>query len=154
MDIPSISAALSSIKIATDIAKMIRESSTSLEKAELNLKTAELISSLADTKIQLADIKQVLLDRDEKIISLEGAMRARESLVYDQPYYWQVSGETKTGPYCQKCYDVDGKLVRLQGSTSTRGWWQCQGCSNVVYDKSYNTSSYDNYASEWPSRGD
>ncbi|MFC3717524.1 hypothetical protein ACFONC_15335 [Luteimonas soli] len=148
MDIPSISAALSSLKTATDIAKMVRESTTTLEKAEINLKMADLIGTLADTRVQLAEIKEALLERDEKITSLETALNTRANLSYEAPYYWEMKGEERVGPYCQKCYDVDGKLVRLQGSTSTRGWWHCHSCDRVVHDKNYDNRPI-RFQSEW-----
>mgnify|MGYP001587335875 CR=1 FL=1 len=153
MDIPSINAALSSIKAATDIAKLIKDSATTLEKAEVKLKMAELIGALADTKIQIADIKQLLLDRDEAIAALESAARLRANLTYEQPYYWQVEGESKDGPYCQKCYDADNKLIRLQGSQATRGWWQCHSCNATFYDKHYKFSGPDDYSGPWGDRG-
>ncbi|GGD48500.1 hypothetical protein [Pseudoxanthomonas indica] len=137
MDIPSITAALSGIKTATDIARLIKDSTTSLEKAEINFKLADLIGALADTKMQIADVKQLLLERDETISSLRQAANIRLSLVYEQPYYWRVDGEGKDGPFCQKCYDADSKLIRLQGSASLRGWWQCHSCNSTFHDKDF-----------------
>lgn len=153
MDIPSISAALSSIKTATDIAKLIKDSSVSLEKAEMNLKMADLISALADTKIQIADIKQLLLDRDETISAFENAAKLKANLQYDPPYYWQIDGDLKIGPYCQKCYDADDKLIRLQSGLHTRGWWRCHSCDTTFYDKSYSPSLPQTYSGPFEDRG-
>jgi hypothetical protein len=50
-DLASISAMLSSIKAATDIAKAIREGSIALEQAEYKLQLAELIDKLVDAKM-------------------------------------------------------------------------------------------------------
>ena len=47
----AISSVLSSIKAATDIAKLVRESGLTLEKAEVKLKLAELVEKLADAKL-------------------------------------------------------------------------------------------------------
>ena len=55
--ISAITATLTSLKTATDIAKLIRESDVSLEKAELKLKLAQLTDGLADARIQLSDIR-------------------------------------------------------------------------------------------------
>jgi hypothetical protein len=52
VDIAILGSALGSIKTATDIAKLIKNSGTSLEKAEVKLQVAELISSLADIKME------------------------------------------------------------------------------------------------------
>jgi len=56
VDLTSISAAVGSLKTATDIARFIKESDFSLEKAELRMKLAELMIALADTKIEVANL--------------------------------------------------------------------------------------------------
>ena len=52
-DIATIAAALGSLKTATDIAKLIKDSGSSLEQAEVKLQIAELISSLAEANWKL-----------------------------------------------------------------------------------------------------
>lgn len=64
-DIATISAIFSSVKTATEIAKLIKDSNTSLEEAEIKLKMAELISALADIKIELSEVQ--LTQRKKKI---------------------------------------------------------------------------------------
>jgi hypothetical protein len=60
MVISDISAILTSVKTATDIAKLLKASDVSLEKAETKLKLADLIGALADVKMQLADVRESL----------------------------------------------------------------------------------------------
>ncbi|HWN08256.1 MAG TPA: hypothetical protein VNO50_03135 [Pyrinomonadaceae bacterium] len=135
MDIASISAALTSIKTASDIAKLIRESDSSLERAETKLQLAELTSALADAKLEVNDIQQLLTDKDVLIRSLQEQLALRERLQWEAPYYWVVNDSSKEGPFCQHCVDADSKQVRLQGNGS--GFWTCTVCKNTYTDKDY-----------------
>lgn len=136
MDVSTISTIFTTVKTATDIAKLLRESGLTLEKAETKLKLAELIEALADLKMQLADVRELLLEKDEEIKKLQGSLNLKESLIFEIPYYWLQGKNGKEGPYCQVCYDKDGKAVRLQGDGS--GYWQCQVCNNSYTDSKYN----------------
>jgi ribosomal protein L37AE/L43A len=134
MDIGSISALFSSLKTATDIAKIIKESDVSLEKAESKLKLAKLISTLADAKIEVTEIQQVLLDKDAELRKLKDQLEVRAKLEWEKPYYWLVEDSQKEGPFCQHCYDKSHELIRLQGSG---GYWECKACKSSYIDSSY-----------------
>ena len=134
-DIATISAALGSIKAATDIAKLIKDSGSSLEKAEVKLQIAELISSLADAKIDLAGVQFELLEKDQEIDNLKNLLNTKESVVWEKPYYWKMVDDKKDGPFCQKCYDSESKLIRLQGGGTN--YWRCQQCNSSVADTNY-----------------
>ncbi|MDP3331342.1 MAG: hypothetical protein Q8S55_05005 [Methylococcaceae bacterium] len=147
MDLTSISTALSSLKTATEIAKLIKDSDLSLEKAETKLKLAELISALADAKIEVTDIQQTLVEKDSQIQELQEKIVIKQKLQWANPYYWLVDGENKDGPYCQHCYDKNKELIRLQGNGE--GYWECKACKNNYTDSSYapfiGTVSRDDY---------
>ena len=104
-EITMIATALASIKHATDIARLIRDSSTSLEQAEQKLKLAELIESLAETRIQLADIQEVLVEKDQKIRELEEAFQPKDSLIKRSDAYYKIGpdGHSIGEPYCMHC---------------------------------------------------
>jgi len=147
MDIAAISAVLGSIKIATDIAKLIKDSDISLEKAEIKLKLAELISALADAKIEMTQIQQALLDKDAELRKLQEQFVVKEKLKWEQPYYWIIDEKGKDGPYCQQCYDKNHELIRLQGDGE--GFWECKACKNIYLDSTYksftDSGNKDNY---------
>lgn len=138
MDITSISAALGSIKTATDIAKLIKESDVSLEKAESKLKLADLISALADAKIQIADIQQVIIEKDAEIRTATEQLAVKEKLQWEQPYYWLIEGTRKEGPFCQHCYDKNKQLIRLQGNGE--GYWECKACKSSYTDSTWKSA--------------
>jgi len=135
VDMASVSAALTSLKVATDIAKFFKDTNVSFEKAETKLKLAELIEALADAKIQFADIQQLLLDKDAELRAVREQLSIKANLKWDPPYYWIVTDDKKDGPYCQCCYDKDRALIRLQGNG--KGYWKCEACNNSYYDSSY-----------------
>jgi len=139
MDLGSIATLLSSLKTATDIAKLIKDSDLSLEKAETKLKLAELISALADAKIEAAEIQQALAEKDSELRGLREQLETRDKLEWDDPYYWHKTETGRVGPYCQQCYDKEQRLIRLQGNGE--GWWECKTCKNNYTDARYRASA-------------
>ncbi len=109
-DIASISALLASVKTATDIAKLIKDSNSSLEGAEIKFQLANLISTLADVKIELAEVQDVLRDRDKKIISLESKLLKKEDTTFDGKLYWVKEDDI---PFCTVCLEKDSKYHHL-----------------------------------------
>lgn len=127
MDIGSVTAALGSIKTATDIAKFIRESDLSLEKAELKLKLADLMAALADARIEVAEIQQAVAEAESQIKDLQAQLAIRAKVKWEEPLYWLETETGRDGPFCQRCYDTEEKLVRLQGSGD--GHYSCRACN-------------------------
>jgi hypothetical protein len=127
MDIATVATALTSIKTAFEIAKIIRDSKGSLKEAEINNKIADLLNALADAKSQVADIKTEILNREEKIKELEDQLRDKSKMVFFERAYFIIDGEKKEGPYCQQCWDSLHKKIRLQPTGSVGGWY-CFTC--------------------------
>lgn len=134
-DITAIASILGSVKTATEIAKLLKDSDLSLEKAEMKLKLADLISALADARIETAEIQSLIAEKDDRIKQLKTALETKENIKYEKPYYWLGSGAERDGPYCQHCFDKDGKLIRLQSNGN--GYWDCKVCKNGYADNSY-----------------
>ncbi|NAW88783.1 hypothetical protein [Photobacterium halotolerans] len=134
-DIATISAAITSLKNATDIAKLIKDSGTTLEKAEIKMKLAELISALADAKLEVSDLKELLVSKDEEIRKLQESQDMKKHMVWEKPYYWNMQSGEKDGPFCQQCFNSDNKLIRLQ--TFSEGHWKCLACKNSFFEDDY-----------------
>jgi ribosomal protein L37AE/L43A len=134
-DLVAISSILASLKTASELAKAMKASHTSVEQAEINFIIADLISALADAKIQVADVQSEILVRDSEIRALKEQLELQQNLVWEKPYYWLIHNDEKDGPYCQKCYDADNKLVRLQGGGTS--FWLCKVCNSKFYDSNY-----------------
>lgn len=145
-DIATVSALIGSVKTAIDIGKSIRDTATSLEQAELNLKVADLLNALADTKTEVAELQLVLQEKDKEIAALTAHLEVRESVTWEAPYYFIQKGETREGPFCQQCYDSDSKLIRLQGSITSRGEWRCRTCRSVYHDSNFKDPSFSEFS--------
>lgn len=134
-DIAAIGSLLSSVRAATDIAKLLREAGVTLDQAEIKLKIADLVGTLADAKMEIAAIQGTIEERDKRIQELEQALELQGQIQFDRPYYWRIFGSTRDGPFCQQCYDAERKLIRLQGFTD--GVWNCVTCKNTFADSTH-----------------
>ena len=104
----------------------------------------ELVKSGATPELQqkLMELREEALALQEEIFSLrmriqelEQKASRRDEIFFEGEAYWRkhtngngVGG--KDGPFCQKCYDVQGKLVRLQSATQMVACrdWLCVAC--------------------------
>lgn len=134
-DVTAIAAALSGIKTATEIAKVLRGTGRSLEKAEMKLKMAELMSSLADTKMALVDIQDLAHEKDAEIERLEEGMRLKDVLIRHSDAYYEKDQEgSPTGdPYCSRCYEVDHIAVHINQDPKDRRRSICPKCKNSFH---------------------
>jgi hypothetical protein len=96
-----------------------------------------------DAQRKILDLQQEQIEADGEILRLreENARlkhqaELKQKLKYEAPYYVAIDGDTRDGPFCQHCYDVNERLVRLQ-PWGGAGAWHCLGCQNSVYDRDY-----------------
>ncbi|VXC15501.1 conserved hypothetical protein [Pseudomonas sp. 9AZ] len=131
-DMTLIATALSGIKTATDIARLLKDSDFSLEKAELKLKLAELVGALADVKIELSEIQEKILEKDKCIQELKDAFQSKSTIKkYGDAYYKiDASGKATGAPYCLKCWEVDHKKRPLVILSTNRFTHVCPACSH------------------------
>ncbi|MGR5258642.1 hypothetical protein ACPV5Q_01610 [Vibrio astriarenae] len=146
-DIATISSVLGSVKTATEIAKMLKDSHVSLEKAEVKLQFAELISSLADAKIEIAEIRELLQEKDQIIKRLKSETKIKGQMIWRDPVYYLQTERGKEGPFCPQCYDSTSKLIRLQ--TYQRDHWQCMTCDKGFFGSSYDPDLPDSENTEY-----
>jgi hypothetical protein len=120
-DAAAISAVITSLKAATDIAKFIRQTDTALEQAELKNKLADMIGALADAKFQAVEVRDELAIKDARIAELEDAFRAKEKLIRREDAYYHTddAGAAIGAPLCARCWDVDHRQYRLVFNAST-----------------------------------
>ena len=74
-------------------------------------------------------------------VKLKSEMDVKSNLQWERPYYFLKDGDSKEGPFCQKCYDTDSKLIRLQ--ERDQGSWCCHTCTGYYTDKNYNPPEID-----------
>jgi hypothetical protein len=131
-DIVTIGSLFSSVKAATEIAKLLKDSDLSLEKAELKLKLAELLSALADVKIELTNVQELLAEKERKIKELEEAFENKQHLVRKGDAYFEIdeSGNPHGSPYCMHCWEVTHKKYPLHYQAGDRHVRMCSVCGN------------------------
>lgn len=109
-----IATGLASIKSALDLAKGLKATKSLMDNAEVNMKIVELMGTLVDAKEELVEIKSQMIEKDKLILELQGKLEEKESVFYDEPFYWKDLGDgKKDGAFCQKCYDGESKLARI-----------------------------------------
>lgn len=130
--ITSIATILSSIKTATDIAKVLRESDLSLERAELKLKLADLVSALAEAKMELSELQETLSAKDKQISELEEAFQSKDSLKrrYDALYTTDKNGNPVGVAFCLRCWEIGHKKRQLVHDAKDYGIRVCTACGH------------------------
>jgi hypothetical protein len=129
-DLATITAVLSNIKIAADIAKALRESDLSIERAELKLKLAEIMGALADAKMEITEVQEALVAKDRQLAELEEAFQSKDALVKVHDAFYAVDGSGKpTGePFCAHCWQVKHKKYNLHYEAKDRFVKACISC--------------------------
>lgn len=115
MPLEQISAALTSLKTATDIGKIIQNSIRAYNEAELRMQFLELMTALTDARTELARVSEVLITKDEEIRDLAEKLKLKGEVYPDQGVYFRrLDDGSSDGPFCTRCWDVNRKLVRLR----------------------------------------
>ncbi|WP_419777734.1 hypothetical protein [Malaciobacter marinus] len=132
-DIATISAIFSSVKTATEIAKLIKDSNTSLEEAEIKLKMAELISALADIKIELSEVQLTQRKKEDRISELEKLLSQKDKLTFKKDMYWMENDDV---PFCKICFENNSKYHHLdyqpESEYNSENYY-CRVCNNSYY---------------------
>ncbi len=124
---------MSVIETAKDIYDLVKKGAT-IELQERLMKLREEALALQEENLSFRT----------KLSELEAKLQLRDSLTFDGALYWtQNADKTKEGPFCQKCRDGKGLLVRLQnGRDRTSTDWVCIEC-HTTYGRSYPQSLSD-----------
>ncbi|WP_020562097.1 hypothetical protein [Methylosarcina fibrata] len=97
--------------------------------------TMEAQEKIMELRAGALELQEENLDLKAKIKELEAALKRQGELIYEKPSYWIVSDNGKDGPFCQRCYDVEQHLVRLQGGENDS--WNCKSCKSLYRGPKY-----------------
>lgn len=146
-DAASLSTLIGSINQAIGIGKFLRDTDKAFEQAEFRIKMSDLVDRLVDLKEQLQTNREENIELRAEVLRLKEALAKKSEVVFEVNKYWVNLNGEKHGPYCQKCYDKDGKLIRLQ-QDEVQGYghyWRCTTCTES-YD--YPKIDFRRYESE------
>ncbi len=90
-----------------------REKEAIEQLAELQKRYIALCDNNTNLKMQVQEFEDILY--------------LSRNLIFDQQFYWLITGRIKQGPFCPTCYDLDGILIRLSGEKNLR---QCSLCNS------------------------
>jgi len=97
--------------------------------------TPELQQKLMELREEALALQEENLNLRMHIQELEQKASSRDEIFFEGEAYWRKhvngnGGGGKDGPFCQKCFDTQGKLVRLQSATHMVACrdWLCVVC--------------------------
>jgi len=113
--------ALTDLLNVTQIYELVKKGAT-LEAQEAILKYREEIVKLSEENL---DLRKELAEQTKQL-------KLEQELEYVGEAYYRVKSEgQKEGPFCQRCYDVDEKLIRMTSYTSYGdNKYFCKQCKN------------------------
>jgi hypothetical protein len=59
-------------------------------------------------------VREENLRLKDEVSRLGRELELTKTIVWEPPVYYRLVDGAKEGPYCQKCFDSDRKLIRLQ----------------------------------------
>ena len=93
-------------------------------KGGANMEAKETMLALREA---LLAVKEENFELREAYSKLRQEANTRVSMHYEEPvYYFLASDGSRTGPFCQTCFDREGKSSRLQSLAD--GYWYCSVC--------------------------
>ena len=104
---------------------------TALELAK-KAQSVELQGELLNIKEEYLKLQEENLQLKERNTELE--RRKAEPVVFKPPSYFVTKPDgTEDGPFCQRCHDADGKLVRTHEFDNMAGVFRrCDQCKTTV----------------------
>ena len=139
MDISSISSAYSALKAIKEISGGLLSAKIDAESKKQLSEVLERLGAVQDTlfymREELLKLQEANRVQKEHIRKLEEKISIDKKLTWIKPSYWLVEDDKKDGPFCQRCYDVNKNLVRLQGGKNDV--WVCHECKTKYFGPNY-----------------
>lgn len=114
IDAGGIAAAVSSVRVAGDLARGLMAAATVMQNAETKLRVAELITALADAKTALVDAQEEVRSLRAQVTELQRAHADRSRMqIVNGAYFIRQDNGSRAGPYCTRCFADETKLITL-----------------------------------------
>lgn len=102
----------------------------------VNMRNVELQGIVLEIKREVLQLKEELLTARQENADLKREQEVRQSISYEKPSYYVTNKKTavKDGPYCQRCYDADKKLIRTNDAQLATGVRRdCPECETKIW---------------------
>ena len=91
----------------------------------------EQYQQILDAQQRMLEMQATIADLTEENRILKTQLTTRDAMVYENnAYYTNPTDDSRDGPFCSHCWDVDGKTVRLKPSLNNRAFSSCPSCKN------------------------
>ncbi|TQV70091.1 hypothetical protein [Denitrobaculum tricleocarpae] len=132
---------IAAIAASLEVLKEMNEIDQESDLPSVKLKIAELTTALASVQVILATTQQEIASKDETILTLQQNLERqkttieREGFLYDQA----SDGSPEGAPYCPRCHQKDGVMMRLTESERDEFRMECPECkaTYAVVARSY-----------------
>lgn len=104
-----------------------------LLKKGATIEAQEKIMELRESALELQNENITL---KQEVSELKEKNNLRDRLVYQAPTY--AFADSPSERFCQRCFDVDGKAVRVQELET--GFWRCMNCKSDFFGEEYDPS--------------
>jgi hypothetical protein len=84
-----------------------------IKNAELNEKLMEFHGVILDLQGKMSELQINNEALRDEARALREQIALRGSFVFDAGDYWLDGEQGRIGPFCSRCFDVDGKAVRM-----------------------------------------
>jgi hypothetical protein len=130
---------LATLGKSLEVLKTMRDIDKNFDAATYKAKIAELMSDIADAKIALIDAKDQIDALKKSEATLKVAFQRREDCVRDNDFLFERDdiGNPKGMPFCSRCEQADGFLMKLANDAGARDNAFCPRCTTKYYNINY-----------------
>lgn len=116
-------ATVATLKALTSAMRDANRLDLATQLIDLQQAMIELIATQSTLAAENADLRAKL----DEVVQL---VRQRDDFYFERNAYWRGDAEAQEGPFCARCLDVTGKVVRMLENTSGMG--QCAECQAIA----------------------
>lgn len=108
----------------------------------------EQYRQILDAQKELLQMQKTIFDLEEELKHLKEELKLKDSLIFENNFYWTNNEGKKDGPFCSCCWDSDKKTVRVL--PLNQSYSECPKCKNTVQTgPDYNENRVSNNIDEY-----
>ena len=116
---------ITAVSKGLEVLRTLKEIDTEFDRATYKAQIAELMSTLAEAKTSLLDAREDLRRKDSELAELKDAfefVRDNTVVMRGMRYEKAPDGSAEGMPFCDRCERVDGRLIRIVGTSTKDGY--------------------------------
>ena len=83
------------------------------------------------------DLQEENVRLRQRVADLEAHIELVDQMQFDGKVYWRGKGDSREGPFCQKCLDGERRAIRLKHRDETVSgykseWFECHNCQSRI----------------------